>query len=143
MEDGSAEQLWVPRALWWGVEWSRYALETMWKLDPSPPILRGYNVQARFDERMRNLPKALYKKLKYYRAHLATDLDGVRLRGYYSGTELDGQKDVYRDFMHAHTAACAELAVPPPAPEAFAGRPMRFYDAQTMLRVGMKRPEAE
>ena len=141
-DDGSTEQLWVPRALWWGVEWSRYALETLWHLEPEPPLLRGYNVQALFDEKLKLIPKPLFKKLKYYRAHLAEDMDAVRLRGYYTGTELDGQKDAYRDFMRAHAARGAGGAAPEegspeehqPSPE---GLGMRIYDAQTMRRVGM------
>ena len=79
------EQLWVPRALWWGCEWSRYALETLWHLEsatteggggadgdeapPHPgvgmlrnnrvrdPLLRGYNVRKLFDDKLRVIPK--------------------------------------------------------------------------------------
>jgi len=157
------EQLWVPRALWWGCEWSRYALETLWHLEsatteggggadgdeapPHPgvgmlrnnrvrdPLLRGYNVRKLFDDKLRVIPKPLWKKLKYYRAHLAPGLSEVRLRGYYAGTELDGKKDAYRGFLHGHAAESAARAQESPDPASF-DTPLRWYDAQTMLRVG-------
>ena len=65
-------------ALWWGLEWSRYALHELWRLDAQPPpLLRGYNVQDLFSERLNRLPKALHKRLKYYRSYLAPGLQEV------------------------------------------------------------------
>ena len=52
-EDGELERRYVPRALWWGLEWSRFALTRMWKLPSAgPPLLRGYNVEALFDKQL-------------------------------------------------------------------------------------------
>ena len=165
--DGTTEQLWVPRAVWWGLEWSRYALESLWHLESGSadiaaadpgfdeaaakqhagvgmlrnnlvrgPRLRGYNVREMFDDKLRAIPKPLWKKLKYYRTHLAPDLREVRLRGFYTGTELDGQRDVYRDYLHAHARRDeGEGGGGPPAPETF-DEPLRWYDATTMIRVG-------
>ena len=95
--DGQPVLRYVPRAMWWGLEWSRFALTKIWHLEGSaasaPPLLRGYNVQSLFDEQLHKIPKPLWKKLKYYRSHLAPGLSEVQLRGYYASTELDGNKD--------------------------------------------------
>lgn len=163
--DGASETLWVPRAVWWGLEWSRYALETLWYLESDAtsdahsgvgmlrngrvraPLLRGYNVRTLFDDKLRALPKPLWKRLKYYRAHLAPGLRELRLRGYYTGTELDGQKDVYARHLHAFAADAADASVAPPDPATFE-TPLRWYDASTMVRVGgpsgeRKRPASD
>ena len=65
-EGGEAELRFVPRALWWGLVWSRYALHKVWQLPQSeePPLLRGVNVQALFDAQLASLPKPLAKRLK-------------------------------------------------------------------------------
>jgi len=108
----------VPRAIWWGVEWSRYALQRLWKV-PVPqsalPRLRGYGAQPLFDEQMRRLPKTLAKRLKYYRKFDPTTVD---LRGVYyaAGTQHDGtqprgttQLGITRKRLErAHTAAVAD-----------------------------------
>ena len=50
-DDGSAEPLYVPRAIWWGLEWWRYALNDIWRLPAQrTPILRGVNVERNFRE---------------------------------------------------------------------------------------------
>ena len=161
-EDGTTEQLWVPRAVWWGLEWSRYALEAVWHVESGEgedtgageasagegpdvagssarvrtPLLRGYNVRSLFDEKLRGLPKPLWKKLKYYRAYLAPGLDELRLHGYYAGTELDGNKEAYKSFLRDHADRCADAAAPPlPSEEEV---PLAFYDARTMMRVGFQ-----
>jgi hypothetical protein len=86
-----------PRAIWWGLEWSRYALRYAWELNadgvdggfdgaeaggrpkerakkakaPSQWSLRGYPVDALFEQQYRALPKSLLKRLKYYRPFVA------------------------------------------------------------------------
>ena len=83
------------------------------------------------------LPKPLNKRIKYYRNHLAPGLDEVRLRGFFAATELDGNKEAYREMLLAHAARAAARADAPegaaPEPEAFA-TPMPWYDARTMRR---------
>ena len=50
-EDGGEEQRHVPRAIWWGLEWWRYALNDIWRLPAQrTPILRGVNVERNFRE---------------------------------------------------------------------------------------------
>ena len=173
--DGTLERRYVPRAIWWGLEWSRFALTRMWKLPSGdPPLLRGYNVADNFEKQLcvpgrsnqpsqaatpwcahgpfshhgsdlgvRHrllLPKPLNKRIKYYRNHLAPGLDAVRLRGYYAATDLDGNKDAYREMLLAHKGRSGSSGdVAPlegaavPEPEAFA-TPMSRYDARTMRR---------
>lgn len=129
----AAEMRYVPRAVWWGLEWARYALSTTWRLEARPPLLRGYNVQERFDGELRTLPKPLSKKLKYYRAYVNPEMAELRLRGYYAQTALDGNKDAYREFLHGHAArsGCDSRA---PDPATFQ-TPLTAYDAEVARRV--------
>ena len=48
----------------------RYALNSLWHLEAETPLLRGYNVGALFEGKLRSLPKPLHKRLKYYRSYL-------------------------------------------------------------------------
>ena len=140
--DGEPVLRHVPRAMWWGLEWSRYALTRLWHLEgeaaAEPPLLRGYNVAALFEQQMRQIPKPLWKRLKYYRSHLAPGLDEVHLRGYYASTELDGNKEAYRTFLreYAERAGADSARAAPPPPESFG---MAAYDARVERRVGEMR----
>lgn len=130
-EEGS-EPTFVPRALWWGLEWARYALNDIWHLPAAteqPPILRGHNVEALFQQQLRKLTKAQRKRVKYYRGLTAEGLRGVRLRGYYARAETDGDKEAHRllfhRFGHEETARL-ELGAQAFDPEVFGMKP---YDA--------------
>jgi hypothetical protein len=104
--DGSSELRFVPRAVWWGLEWSRYALHQLWELPPgSAPLLRGVNVKSMFDEQLNCIPKKLHKRLKYYRPYVAEGLTDLRLHGYYAQTALDGNK--------VHQPLCMPRSLPP------------------------------
>ena len=141
--DDETEHLYVPRAVWWGLEWTRFALSRMWRLpEQGPPLLRGYNVQRPFEAKLNELPKSLAKRLKYYRSHLAPDLDTLHLRGYYAPAAHDGEKEVYREMLVQHARDAADWQArgagsAPPDPSDFAV-PMRYYDAQAARRVGME-----
>eukprot|EP00965_Chrysotila_dentata_P202347 6181080-Pleurochrysis_carterae.AAC.4 len=55
---GKSEFLYIPRALWWGLEWQRYALNQLWLLPDKPtPLLHGYNVQKLFQKYFRDVPQ--------------------------------------------------------------------------------------
>jgi hypothetical protein len=134
-EDGPK---YVPRAVWWGLEWSRYALSEVWHLDPPPPLLRGYNVEDLFREKANTLPKPLHKRLKYYRSYLSPGLSKLQLSGYYAQTLLDGKKDAYHEMLQAYVGAASSharaadlLSGPPPTAESLG---METYDAQTARR---------
>ena len=142
-EEGELERRYVPRAVWWGLEWARYALTRVWKLPHAEaPLLRGYNVEANFDKQLQLLSKPLNKRLKYYRNHLAPDLDAVRLHGYYAATELDGNKAAYREMLLAHAARSAAGGGEAAEPEGFAS-PLLRYDAQSARRFERSNSEGQ
>ena len=110
-----------PRAIWWGAEWVRYALCTIWNLDGSHEAgtspgedagddqgvrcssartwwLRGYNVNGLYREQMRKLPKSLRKRLKYYRNIVAAaGTQDVLLYGASCSTAMDGEREWYAE----------------------------------------------
>eukprot|EP00968_Pinguiococcus_pyrenoidosus_P014421 scaffold1307_cov200-Pinguiococcus_pyrenoidosus.AAC.110 len=93
---------WVPRAIWWGLEWVRFVLNDVWGLEkPSDKILlRGYNVDDLFRKQLFRLSKTTRTRLKYYRPFVATRR--LRLFGAYrpGGTTLDGDKEAYGRIVH-------------------------------------------
>ena len=127
-----AEDQKVPRAIWWGLEWIRYALTRAWKLPDggAPPTLRGYNVRSLFDEKLGRLPKPLYKKLRYYRKFAPETVD---LRGAYGvgGTQFDGKDDVYAGMVDAWAAERAGADAGNDLPDGF-----RIYRATDYAGVG-------
>eukprot|EP00967_Tisochrysis_lutea_P036972 scaffold44529_cov30-Tisochrysis_lutea.AAC.2 len=107
--DGHQSEKYVPRAIWWGLEWWRYALNNVWELpNTRAPILRGVNVESRFREALRALPKKQRKRLKYYRAFTPTDLEEVRLLGYYAAAETDGDKAAHRRILRSFSGLLSE-----------------------------------
>ena len=138
---GEADGTKIPRAIWWGLEWIRYALQRKWRVDAAgaaPPTLRGYNVERLFDEKLARLPKAVSKKLRYYRKFgpAAVDLVGAYRPG---GTPLDGRDDAYARFASDWVAGRGAdggggddgddaRAAPPPG--------FRFYRAADYAGVG-------
>ncbi|KAL3909453.1 MAG: hypothetical protein SGPRY_009423, partial [Prymnesium sp.] len=91
---GEGQQLFVPSALWWGLEVVSYALTRLWKLQPRKvPWLHGHDGQAFVDAALTRLPKPLIRKLKYYRAFLATS--ELRIEGVFAPTSIDGRRDVH------------------------------------------------
>jgi len=98
--DGTPGWKFVPRAIWMGVEWWRYALNNIWYLPGRAPLLRGNNVEARFREALSNLPQKERRRLKYYRAFTADDLQDVGLLGFYAAAETDGDKAAHRRLLH-------------------------------------------
>eukprot|EP00966_Prymnesium_polylepis_P021080 485068-Prymnesium_polylepis.2 len=119
---GSRSAPYIPRALWYGLEWSRYALGRLWHVETPPPRLRNTAVDELFEEKLAALPDKLCRRLSYYRSLVADEHEAcVRLRGIYARTELDGKKDIYRDMLHdfAHASRDAQArSPPPPSPEA-------------------------
>ena len=110
---GEVEQK-IPRAIWWGLVWVRYALEEVWKIPHTDtPTLRGYNVETLFREKLGRLPKPIYKKLKYYRKFSPSQVDLV---GCYlvEGTVNDGRDDVYAEIVEEWLAGAtsADEALP-------------------------------
>uniref|UniRef100_A0A7S4C1R5 Uncharacterized protein n=1 Tax=Chrysotila carterae TaxID=13221 RepID=A0A7S4C1R5_CHRCT len=112
------QTLYVPRALWWGVEWQRYVLNAIWGLPVQrTPLLRGMNVKSRFDEQLRSIPKPLRKRLRYYRSFVTPGLQEVRLRGYFAAARTDGDKEAHaamlRQFLSDSMRAAASASAHP------------------------------
>ena len=101
-EDGKFQATYVPRALWWGLEWCRFALNNIWKLPDAnqTPLFRGHNVEGMFRQELQKLSKPQKRRLKYYRSLAIDDLEGVRLAGYYAKAQTDGDKDAHRKLLH-------------------------------------------
>lgn len=114
----------APRALWYGLEFVRFALNTTWFGEPDRiPVLRGKNVQRDFKKKLDGLSKSTKKRLKYYRKFIpqsgqASSGDGkdaentscvdgepcagaVRLVGVYKFTEHDDDDGFYVESLHA------------------------------------------
>jgi hypothetical protein len=51
----------VPRAVWYGLEFLRYAASKVWLKGTHKAFLRGYNVSKDFDHTIRNLSKSAKK----------------------------------------------------------------------------------
>uniref|UniRef100_A0A7S3XSP6 Uncharacterized protein n=1 Tax=Heterosigma akashiwo TaxID=2829 RepID=A0A7S3XSP6_HETAK len=93
----------IPRALWWGVEWVRYALERCW-LGPSAPgvrvMVRGHNIRGLFEQEYRSLPDKVKRKMRYYKKFLKIDPGGkLSLYGIYSRTNMDGDAEGYATIL--------------------------------------------
>ena len=110
---GSASPPYVPRAMWWGMEWSRYALSRLWKLETRPPVLKRHTVTPHFEEAFRSIPEKVRRKVKYYRPFLACT--EVNLTGVWARTLIDGQKDVHASMLQAFAAAAREQAASQPS----------------------------
>ncbi|KAJ1490520.1 hypothetical protein T484DRAFT_1935199 [Baffinella frigidus] len=96
----------APRAVWYGVTFIKFALHVLWELpgDPEPPVLRGHMVEADFRGALRNLDKAVKKKIRYFRDYARTS--EVKLYGVVGATDIDGRRDL-------HVALCQEHSSKP------------------------------
>lgn len=108
-----------PRALWYGAEFARWALHTLWfggeegrqpaATAPARAYLRGYNVRADFERHLKTASPSLIRRLRYFSrfvpeerrlaaigggggvsGQLDTGPFALRLYGCYKGTEHDG-----------------------------------------------------
>ena len=93
----------APRALWYGLEFVRYALNVEWFGEADRvPVLRGKNVAHDFSRKLRGFPKSAKKKLRYYRKFLTDDVKArgaVRLVGVYKRTTHDDDDAFYRQLV--------------------------------------------
>jgi hypothetical protein len=101
----------APRALWYGLEFVRYALNVEWfGAADRVPVLRGKNVSRDFSKKIRSFSKSAKKKLRYYRKFLTDDVKKhgcVRLVGVYKLTEHDDDETFYATLLRS---ACAPEA---------------------------------
>ncbi|KAL1525743.1 hypothetical protein AB1Y20_020587 [Prymnesium parvum] len=101
--EGEGLELYVPSAIWWGLEIAKYALARLWELQSwQPPLLHGHDAQAYVDAAISRLPKSLSRKLKYYRAFVATR--SLHLEGVFASTSIDGRRDLHAEMAWTEIA---------------------------------------
>jgi hypothetical protein len=90
----------APRALWYGLEFARYALSRAWLGTLPPAHLRGHNTSAVFEQHYKSFKQSTMKRLRYYKAHAAPGLKELGLLGVYKATEQDSNRHFYTDLLH-------------------------------------------
>jgi len=91
----------VPRALWYGTEFVKYALHCLWfpeQRDRRPgAVLRGYNVAAQWDKVLGDLPEGTKKRIRYYApyARRCNPSGLLLLFGAYRATDQDNNAEFY------------------------------------------------
>ena len=96
-----------PRALWYGLEFVRYALRKMWFPDTDVArdaiaVTRGKRVDKEWDRRLSALDRSTKRKLRYYAQFIPEHVTDVRLIGVYRATTHDDDAAFYRDVLHAN-----------------------------------------
>ena len=136
---GRNRNLFVPRAIWWGLEWVRYALGTVWRLPQIPtPRLRGHDVSNVFEPGLRSLTARQYRRIKWYRPLLAPGLEAVSLRGYHARAATDGDREEHRRILvdeYRHACAAAE-----PAGGELAVPELELFESASMRALNMRFP---
>jgi hypothetical protein len=67
----------APRALWYGLEFVRFALQRFWLGEGGPAHLRGHNVSRDFEAACRRFHPSTKKRLRYYKRYLAPQVRRV------------------------------------------------------------------
>jgi hypothetical protein len=122
--------LFCPRAIWWGVEFIRFAAAQIWQLDDGEPVyVRGYNVRPLWTQEVRALPESSRKRVKYFRSFLETS--EVRLFGVYAAAHCDGQRERHVEMVQEHNAALDQE-------ELFLPEGFQIWDVRKFTRIGAR-----
>lgn len=138
----------VPRALWYGLEFARFALNRYWfdgddtaVTDHCGPVLRGKRVDDDFRRKLSSLSKSAKKRVKYYRKFVPPEVratyPGVRLVGAYAVTAKDDDEGFYAETLRGWCAPTADDALNGTAVSGAAG------GVTTKAKVSPPRTEAE
>lgn len=139
----------VPRALWYGLEFARFALNRYWfdgddtavTTDRRGPVLRGKRVDDDFRRKLSSLSKSAKKRIKYYRKFVTPEVraayPGVRLVGAYAVTAKDDDEGFYAETLRGWCAPTADDASNGTAVSGAAG------GVTTKAKVSPPRTEAE
>ena len=111
----------VPRALWYGLEFARFALNRYWfdgddtaVTDRCVPVLRGKRVDDDFRRKLSSLSKSAKKRIKYYRKFVPPEVratyPGVRLVGAYAVTAKDDDEGFYAETLRGWCAPTADAS---------------------------------
>ena len=102
----------MPRALWYGLEFVRYALNVEWFGAPDrPPILRGKRVDQDFRRKLGGMSKSCKKRMRCYRQFIPPEVaarGAVRLVGAYRFMERDDDAEFYAGLLRQRRAAVGE-----------------------------------
>eukprot|EP00873_Tetraselmis_striata_P034331 jgi/Tetstr1/454595/TSEL_041489.t1 len=108
----------VPRAIWYGLEFARFALNKEWLARDTDAYLRGVKVTDQFAKHLKGFSRSTKRRIRYFRRYVPAGAVEVRLYGVYQATEHDDDWEYYRDLFHSH---CLPLppapAGPPPQPQ--------------------------
>lgn len=93
-----------PRALWYGVEFVRFALRREWFPDgvgatAPPPVLRGKQVEKDWTNKLSMLSRGAKRKIRYYKQFIPEGVCDVRLIGVYRPTTHDDDVEFYRSTL--------------------------------------------
>ena len=106
----------VPRALWYGLEFTRFALNRYWfdgEECSHSPVLRGKRVDGDFRHKLSSLSKSAKKRIKYYRKFVPQEVldtyPGVRLVGAYAATTKDDDEGFYAETLRGWCAPAAPI----------------------------------
>lgn len=94
------------RAIWYGITFIQYCLETFWFLEndvhnnegngqkavAQRAFLRGFDARKAFDTAIDKFSRPTKRKLRYYAQYVDPSLDTIKLYGVYAPTENDDDK---------------------------------------------------
>lgn len=92
----------VPRAIWQGLEWIKYALWRRWYGQQYRPTGRAITMEPYFAERYRELSPRVKARLDYFKSYCASHLP--QISAITESTTYDGDKAYYVEALHAATA---------------------------------------
>jgi len=87
----------VPRSIWQGVEWIKFALNKRWFHSEYKPQGRMSNSGQYFNEVYRGLSARARSKLRYYKKYLNTSTIDLEVVG--SSTDKDSNIEYYRSLL--------------------------------------------
>ncbi|GBF97550.1 hypothetical protein Rsub_10151 [Raphidocelis subcapitata] len=105
----------APRALWGGLEFVRWCLETMWLpqngAEPGGVAgpqahLRGHRVTAEFEAHRRRFSQSTKRRLRYYAKYVPPGTRRLQLVGVYKATFNDSNHDHYVRLAQAWDPPC-------------------------------------
>jgi hypothetical protein len=94
--DASAKKP-VSRALYQGIPWIIFALESSWFGRASDPMVKNHNVRRYFAECFAALPATTLAKLRYGRKFVRTE--NILVEGHCMQTDLDGNYQVLSSLL--------------------------------------------
>lgn len=103
----------APRAIWYGLEFIRYALARSWDLPllgdkvgtggGQRAYLRGHDASKSFEAHISQFSQSTRRRLRYFSNYMPSDgLTSIQLYGVYKATEHDVDFDYYRQIAQSY-----------------------------------------